>query len=287
MLHKASMEKQKKMASQKTKRPRLFARDVLVSVSHPIEKAIAKRMPISIDIYRLPTAHNVCNQTLREVISLPKVSMAHVTMDKGDVSLWHRHSKMTEIYFILDGKGILYHGKESLAVEKGTYLMIQPGISHKLRNIGDSELEHLVLAMPPFNPNDVEVLEDAANERSIPKRYRHEKPPLTTLDGALIYELISQRERKRLDVALAVGFLPKGRKAIPHYHRISEEIYYVSKGIGSVRVGNNKMDVRKGSVVLIPKNMVHALENKSKSDELELLCISSPAYREGDFILEG
>jgi mannose-6-phosphate isomerase-like protein (cupin superfamily) len=285
MPHKAGMEQRRLDASQAMKKPGRFARDVLVSAARSI-RAIARKRPRFVDIYRLPTVYNICNQTLREVISLPKLSLAHVAMNAGDVSLGHWHSRMTEIYFVLDGNGILYYGDRAIGAEKGTYLMLPPGIPHKLRNVGDSSLDHLVLAMPPFNRKDVEILEGFENERLLPEKYGHDRPPLTALDGALIYELIPPTERKMLDVALAVGFLPKGRKAIPHYHRISEEIYYISKGTGSVRAGNRRFDVKTGSVVYIPKNTVHALENGSDSDELELLCISSPAYREGDFILE-
>ena len=108
-----------------------------------------------IDVYELPTADNVCNQILREVISLPKVSMAHVTMNPGNVSFWHQHSKMSEIYFVLEGDGILYYGDKSIKAEKGAYLMLPPKMPHKLRNTGNSNLEHLVLAIPPFDPNDV------------------------------------------------------------------------------------------------------------------------------------
>ena len=43
--------------------------------------------PRLIDVYGLPTVDNVCNQILREVISLPKFSLAHVIMGEGNVSL--------------------------------------------------------------------------------------------------------------------------------------------------------------------------------------------------------
>lgn len=242
--------------------------------------------PRLIEVYQLPTVDNICHQILREVISLPNVSLAHVTMKPGNVSLWHRHSRISEIYFVLEGEGILYHGNKSTIAEKGTYVLLPPQTPHKLRNTGHSDLEHLVVAVPPFDPNDVELLDDFANEESTPEKFEYGLPPVTALDGALIYELISSSERERLDVALAVGFLPAGRKAIPHYHQVSEEIYYVSGGNGRVRIGEIKFAVKKGSVIYVPLNSVHSLENGSASEELELLCISSPVYREDDFILK-
>ncbi|MBI5398638.1 cupin domain-containing protein [Candidatus Woesearchaeota archaeon] len=239
-----------------------------------------------IDVYELPAVDNVCNQILREVISLPKISVAHVTMNQGNASLWHQHSRMSEIYFVLDGEGILYYGDKSIRAKSGAYLMLPPKTAHKLRNTGNCDLEHLVFAIPPFDPTDVEFLNDFANEKFVPEEFYYDKPPITALDGALIYGLVPLEERNKLGVALAVGVLPGGRMAIPHYHRISEEIYYVSSGIGRIRVGDENFDVKKGSVVYVPKDKVHALENRSESEELKVLCLTSPAYTEGDFIFE-
>ncbi len=242
--------------------------------------------PKLIDVYELPTVDNVCNQILREVISLPKVSMAHVTMNPGHTSLWHQHSRMSEVYVVLDGEGVLFYGDKSIIAKKGAYLMLPPKTPHKLRNTGNSDLEHLVFAVPPFDPKDVKLLEDFANEKYIPETFDYEKPPITALDGALIHELIPPKERKRLDIALAAGFLPIGRKAIPHYHTISEEIYYVFSGSGKIRVGEEHFEIKKGSVIYVPRNKVHALENKSEVDDLQVLCVTSPAYTEKDFIFE-
>ncbi|MBU4069882.1 MAG: cupin domain-containing protein [Nanoarchaeota archaeon] len=242
--------------------------------------------PRLIEVYKLPTVDNVCNQILREVISLPKVSMAHVIMNKGNVSLWHQHSKMTEVYFILSGEGVLYYGDKALQAEKGIYLVLPLNTPHKLRNIGKSDLEHLVFAIPPFDPEDVKILDSSPTENIIPAKLSYDKPPITALDGALIYELMNVEEREQLDVALAVGFLPAGRKAIPHYHKISEELYYVTDGFGRVRVGEQDFEVKKGSIIYIPTDKVHALENESDLEELKVLCVSSPSYTEGDFILK-
>lgn len=240
--------------------------------------------PTLLDVYELPGVSNVCHQILREVISLSNVSMAHVIMNESNVSLWHKHSKMTEVYFILNGNGIFYHGNEALLVETGAYIVLPPNTPHKLRNTGEYSLEHLVFAIPPFDSSDVEILDEDITEDINPKKFNCNKPPITALDGALIYELMSAEERKGLDVALAFGSLPPRRKAIPHYHRISEEIYYVTNGLGKVMVGEQTFEVKKGSVVYVPTNRVHALENRSDSEELRILCVSSPSYTEEDFL---
>ena len=212
--------------------------------------------------------------------------MAHVIMNEGNVSLLHKHLKMTEIYFILEGEGILYHGDKALQVEKGSYLVIPPDTPHKLKNIGESNLEHLVFAIPPFNPEDIEIIKETSTENITPTKFNYDKAPITALDGALIYELMSREEREQLDLSLAVGFLPPCKKSIPHYHKNSEELYYVIDGCGKVKIGDQYFEIKRGSVVYIPTNKVHALENESDSKKLEVLCISSPAYKEEDFFIE-
>jgi mannose-6-phosphate isomerase-like protein (cupin superfamily) len=239
--------------------------------------------PYSINVYDLDTVDNVCNQVLREVISLPKVSMAHVIMAPGNVSLLHEHHKMTEIYFILDGEGILYHGDRALKIEKGAYLVLPPNSPHKIVN-SDKDLEHLVFALPPFDPNDVHILDDEPSYAE-PEPFKYDKQPFTARDGAIVYELLSAEERKELDMGLAIGSLEPKRKAIDHLHNISEEVYYVISGNGKVKLDGKEYEVRKGSVIYMPTNCVHALEN-TISEELEVLCLSSPCYTDADFILK-
>jgi len=237
-----------------------------------------------IDVYELPEVSNICNQVLREVISLSKVSLAHVTIAAGNISLWHQHSRMTEIYFILKGEGILYYGNQALQAETGLYLVLPPNTPHRLKNTGGHDLEHLVFAIPPFNLDDVKLLEDVSMEEIVPKRFNYDQPLITASDGALIRELMNVEERKSLNVALAIGFLSTKRRAIPHYHQISEEIYYILGGNGLAKVGEQTFEVKKDSVIYVPANYIHALENKSDSEELCVLCLSSPAYTEGDFL---
>jgi len=240
--------------------------------------------PYSINVYDLLTVDNVCNQILREAIKLPEVSMAHVIMDAGNVSLLHQHSKMSEIYYILEGEGILYHGSQALKVKNGAYLTIPPETSHKLRNIGKSQLEHLVFAIPPFDPTDLTLLDESSEIEPEPKPFRSDKTHIIAQDGASIYELLSEKEREIMDIGLATGSLPPKRKAIPHKHEISDEVYYVISGKGRVKVGDLDNKVKEGIVIYVPVNMVHALENTG-SEELEVLCLSSPAYTDEDFIL--
>lgn len=105
-----------------------------------------------------PLAANVCNQQLRELMVTGWLSWTHVTMAHGETSLRHKHNSFTEFYYFLGGEGILEVGSEKIAAKVDTLVRIPPGTGHRLINIGETELVHLVVSTPPFNPNDVEVM---------------------------------------------------------------------------------------------------------------------------------
>ena len=74
--------------------------------------------PSIINTYDLLPVANVCNQELREIAKLTRVSVAHVIMQSQAISLSHKHQKMREIYYILSGKGVFYKNNARLEVEK-------------------------------------------------------------------------------------------------------------------------------------------------------------------------
>ena len=240
--------------------------------------------PTVFNVYDLAPVPNVCEQVLREVIKLPLISMAHVTMEKGNVSLLHKHEKMREFYFILEGEGVLYHGDRALDVSKSAFLIIPAGVLHKLKNIGNGTLEHLVFVSPPFNATDVSLVEDDKKEPSTKTKYTLNKAYFNARDGAVVYELDSHEERIQNGVAFAYGTLSPKRKALKHFHRISDEIYYIISGKGNIKLGDSIYSVKKGSVVYVPVNILHGLENVAE-EELEVLCLSIPPYQDNDFIL--
>lgn len=117
-------------------------------------------MLYKIEIKKLPEVPNVCNQILREVWKSKNTSIAHVIMKRGDISLLHKHKTFTELYYILKGDGILFVGNKKIKVGSETLIEIKPRISHKLKNTGKSQLVHLVISTPVFNPKDVILINE-------------------------------------------------------------------------------------------------------------------------------
>lgn len=111
-----------------------------------------------IKVSRLSWVQNVCNQRLREVWKSDKASIAYVEMNPGNVSLDHQHREFTELYYILSGEGLLLVGEKNFFVREDMLVEIPPNTVHRLENLGTSILRHLVISLPPFNPDDVEVI---------------------------------------------------------------------------------------------------------------------------------
>lgn len=72
-----------------------------------------------------------------------------------------------------------------------------------------------------------------------------------------------------------------GKKATPHYHKETEEIYYILSGSGEVRVGDASWEVSEGDSIAIPPESIHTVENVGE-EVIYLLAINSPPYDSDD-----
>lgn len=106
--------------------------------------------------------------------------------------------------------------------------------------------------------------------------------PFIARDGALIYEFFRKTNPKIKNFSIATGFLKPNQKAIPHYHKFSEEIYYILSGVGRVRVDDFIGKIKQGLTVYMPVRSIHALENTSRKNPLKVIAVSSPKYSDKD-----
>ena len=102
----------------------------------------------------------------------------------------------------------------------------------------------------------------------------------TTKDGSTIRELHHTEAQ-----SLAEASLEPDQATERHYHRLSEEIYFVLKGSGDVEVDGEHRRIAVGDAVLIPSGAWHTLHNNGTS-ELRILCACSPAYQHDDTYFE-
>jgi mannose-6-phosphate isomerase-like protein (cupin superfamily) len=246
------------------------------------------------NLYDLPPVPNICDQILREVIRLPEVSVAHVRMLPGNLARTHKHAHMTEIYVMTSGEGILYHGEgnpHGTRMKVDASYVIPPGLYHRMWNNhggANADLEHLVFAVPPFDPADVHLM-NPNEPRLFPPTQRWVTPfkgygdPFVAQDGALIHDILGE-EKKKLGIGIAIGALPPGKQPVPHSHKLCDEVYFIYSGAGDVFLDGNPYAIKAGSVVTIPHSTVHGLQNATRED-LKVVCLSVPAYVDSDFHL--
>jgi mannose-6-phosphate isomerase-like protein (cupin superfamily) len=78
---------------------------------------------------------------------------------------------------------------------------------------------------------------------------------------------------------LAYTIIEEGFKK--HKHNKTEEVYFVVKGKGKIRIGDEVSEVKEGDVIPIPKNKYHCITEVS--EKIELIAVSN-GFDESDMI---
>jgi mannose-6-phosphate isomerase-like protein (cupin superfamily) len=106
----------------------------------------------------------------------------------------------------------------------------------------------------------------------------------TTKDGSEIRELLAHRNSCIQKQSLAEARLPPGASTTPHYHPLTEEIYYILEGNGQMRIGEETRDVAPGDAIAIPPGAIHTILNTGTAT-LKFLCCCAPPYEDQDTAL--
>ena len=109
-------------------------------------------------------------------------------------------------------------------------------------------------------------------------------PAFTTKDGSEIRELLAHRNSCICNQSLAEARVAVGGATAPHYHPRAEEIYYILRGAGSLRIHEETRDVGVGDAIAIPPGAVHTIRNTG-DEPLIFLCCCAPGYEHEDTVL--
>lgn len=71
----------------------------------------------------------------------------------------HYHRKTTELYYILEGEGVLAIDGEEIPVSPGSTIVIRPGAVHALRSTGSKPVRTAVVGVPALDPADEFMVE--------------------------------------------------------------------------------------------------------------------------------
>lgn len=112
----------------------------------------------------------------------------------------------------------------------------------------------------------------------------NQSPPFITKDGSEIRELLAHRNSAIRNQSLAEARLPSGGSTQEHYHPLAEEIYYITQGVGRIRIENEVREVGVGDAIAIRPGQKHKLWNTG-TEPLRLLCCCAPGYEHSDTII--
>lgn len=108
--------------------------------------------------------------------------------------------------------------------------------------------------------------------------------PYITKDGSIIREMMHPKVHGNQGASIAEARVPVGASTIMHRHLVSEEIYVVIQGCGTMRLGETQIGISTGDTITIPPQALHNVTNTG-STELVLLCVCVPPYTHKDTVL--
>src|ERR1700675_2805281 len=156
------------------------------------------------------------------------------------------YDREEEIYFVLEGKGVLHYGEQTLSMRRNDFTYLPAGMRHSIANSSEQALRVLVMGFripPPIEIGTPSLHPKIVNLDDV-KEETVEGHPTSVLYKLLIGPRTGKRDA--IDEAHVVtslfwmDFAPGGTN-FPHHHETAEEIYLVLEGQG-VMVAGSGMD---------------------------------------------
>ncbi len=103
--------------------------------------------------------------------------------------------------------------------------------------------------------------------------------PFTTKDGSTIRSILDRTNAPVQSQSLAEARVPAGGATERHYHKLSEELYFILEGDGTMEIAGETRAIRFGDAILIPPGSWHQI---TAGRELVFLCCCAPPYAHED-----
>lgn len=198
-----------------------------------------------------------------------------VTLDARGTCQTVSYDRQEEIYFVVEGGGVLHYEDQTQALRKHDFSYLPPGAKHSISNGADQPLRVLVMGFKilpsisigaPSPRPKVANLEDAQEE---------------TVSGhpnSVLYKLLAgSRTGKRdvIDQAYVMDSFfwmdfTSGGTNWPHHHEAAEEIYLVIDGQGEMVAGSGmdgvegRFPARSGDAYYFRPNCTVGFYNQNK-----------------------
>lgn len=107
--------------------------------------------------------------------------------------------------------------------------------------------------------------------------------PFTTKDGSTIRSILDRTNAPVEMQSLAEASLPAGCATDRHYHRRSEELYFLLEGTAVMELDGETRPVGPGDAILIPVGAWHQI---TATSDIRFLCCCAPPYDHADTYFE-
>ncbi len=114
-------------------------------------------------------------------------------------------------------------------------------------------------------------------------RQLSDQAPFTTKDGSTIRSILDRTNAPVQNQSLAEASVPVGQPTERHYHKLSEEFYFILDGQGMMEIDGDTREVGPGDAILIPPGAWHQI---TATQPLRFLCCCAPPYRHEDVFFE-
>ena len=110
-----------------------------------------------------------------------------------------------------------------------------------------------------------------------------DQAPFTTKDGSTIRSILDRTNAPVKNQSLAEARVPAGTATQRHYHRLTEEFYFILEGAGKIEIDGETHEVKSGDAILIPAGAWHTIAAR---EALRFLCCCAPPYAHEDTYFE-
>jgi mannose-6-phosphate isomerase-like protein (cupin superfamily) len=116
----------------------------------------------------MPEPYQTLDGSLIEELVRPEIqgarnlSVALATVASGQSTLAHTNGRSEEVYYVLEGEGVLLRDSVACNIRPGEAHLIPAGVEHKVVAAGPGPLRILCLCAPPYQHEDTTLTEPVA-----------------------------------------------------------------------------------------------------------------------------
>ena len=109
------------------------------------------------------------------------------------------------------------------------------------------------------------------------------QPSFITKDGSTIRSILDRTNAPVQKQSLAEARVAAGGRTERHYHKVTEEFYFILEGEGEIELDGERRMVGPDDAILIPPGVWHTI---MATESLRFLCCCAPPYSHEDTYLE-